>query len=140
MGDDGGKALVYQAYRHRRQPGRQSFGERPGLHRGGAFPPGKPSGQPDDDFDRVLVSGERGQALQVAWAPADGGERAGQQPVRIAPCHADPGRSDVDREPGSEPQPPPPCTVVLTSTEGPIGTTGLIGATIWLQHGLTLAH
>src|SRR5262249_28256197 len=96
--------------------------------------------QPDDDLDRALVGRERGQAVQVPGTSADRRERAGQQAVRIAPCHTDPRRSDVDREPGSEPQPPPPCPVLLTSTEEPIGTMGLTGATKWLQHGLTLAH
>ena len=76
---------------------------------------------------------ERGQAVQVAAAAADGGQRAGQQAVGIAAGHADPRRSEVDGEPDAGPQRPAPCS-------GLISTEGLVGATGWLQHGLTLRH
>src|SRR6185369_13621486 len=100
--------------------------------RRGALAPGQPGGQPDDDLDRALADRERGQAVQIAVTPADRGQRAGQQAVGIAPCYTDPGRSDVDGEPGPGPHQPAPCLVGLISTEG------FTGATKWLQHGLTL--
>ena len=128
MREHGGEPLVDQPHRARREPPGQRRGERPCIGSGPAFPAGKASRQPDDDLDRIVPGREPGHAVQVAAAPGDGGERAGEHAVRIAARDADPHGSDVNRKPHTAPQGQDPRAACIS------------WATMWLRHGLTVRH